>query len=92
MCAVGCEYVASLDFCAHSGKVLGGKWELLVCNEENNLIGSLLSTSTKLEAVSDWLVTGWWLVIPCPGRPKTAREPERGPGPKGFGKIIKTKR
>ena len=55
MCAVGCEYVASLDFCAHSGKVLGGKWELLVCNEENNLIGSLLSTSTKLEAVSDWL-------------------------------------
>ena len=41
MCSVGCDYVVSLDFCAHSGKVLEGKWELLLTNEENNLISSL---------------------------------------------------
>lgn len=28
MCAVGCNKVVSLDLCAHSGKALGGKWQV----------------------------------------------------------------
>ena len=54
-CAVGCEEVCSLDFCAHSGKLLGGKWQLLVTNEENNLIGSLVTDTVKLEDVAPFM-------------------------------------
>ena len=57
MCQVGCDYVCSLDFCAHSGKVLGGKWQLLVTNEENNLIGSLVSDNVKLGDSKPFLTT-----------------------------------
>ena len=56
-CAVSCDEVCSLDFCAHSGKILGGKWQLLVTNEENNLIGSLVTDTVKLEDVKPYLQT-----------------------------------
>ena len=54
-CSVGCAYVCSIDFCASSGERLGGKWQMLACNEENNLIGSLVVPSTNLKGVIPFL-------------------------------------
>jgi hypothetical protein len=59
MCSVGCEYVISLDFCAHTGKLLGGNWLLLATNEKNSLIGSLVTSTTgfALSEIKTWLQT-----------------------------------
>ena len=55
MCAVGCDMVCSLDFCNHSGVMLGGKWQMLLTNEENSLISSKVTSTTKLEGVIEHL-------------------------------------
>ena len=59
MCSVGCEYVISLDFCAHTGKLLGGNWLCLATNEQNNLIGSLVTQTTGFgqSDIRTWLQT-----------------------------------
>eukprot|EP00966_Prymnesium_polylepis_P332460 7387960-Prymnesium_polylepis.1 len=57
MCAGGCEIAAQLDWCAHTGKVLGGKWQALLCNEASNLVGSKVTMTTKLSEIAEWLHT-----------------------------------
>lgn len=57
MCAVGCQIAAQIDWCAHTGKVLGGKWNALCCNEDSDLVGSKVTQTTTLKEIADWLRT-----------------------------------
>ena len=57
MCAVGCQIAAQLDWCAHTGKVLGGKWQALLCNEDSMLAGSKVTQTTKLSEIAEWIKT-----------------------------------
>jgi hypothetical protein len=43
---IGCERVCSIDFCAASGGDLGGKWSVLVVNEQGRLLGQAVVSTT----------------------------------------------
>ena len=52
---LGCQIACQLDWCNHTGKVLGGKWQALLCNEDSNLVGAKVTQTTTLKEIADWL-------------------------------------
>lgn len=57
MCSVGCEIACTIDWCAHSGKELGAKWQAIMCNEDSSLVASLTTKTTSLNELRQWLTT-----------------------------------